>query len=104
MVSSQFCKEDIGPLDKQAQILTSFTDYVLTENASKWRNFPISKRTESSLAGFLQCQTAVSPREKVEPSTELGQHKQGQVASEADTGFYTAQRRQAEAPGDPSML
>jgi hypothetical protein len=38
LVSSQFCKEDIGHLDKQAQILTSFTDYVLAENASKWRN------------------------------------------------------------------
>jgi hypothetical protein len=38
LISSQYCKDDIGTLDKQAQLLTSFTDYVLAENASKWRN------------------------------------------------------------------
>ena len=38
LISSQFCKFDIGTLDKQAQLLTSFTDYILAENASKWRN------------------------------------------------------------------
>ncbi len=38
MISSQYCKDDFGTLDKQAQLLTSFTDYVLAENASKWRN------------------------------------------------------------------
>jgi hypothetical protein len=38
LVSSHFCKDDIGTLDKQAQLLTSFTDYILAENASRWRN------------------------------------------------------------------
>jgi hypothetical protein len=35
VVSSKFCREDIGSLDKQAQLLTSFTDYILAENASR---------------------------------------------------------------------
>ena len=38
LISCQFCKVDIGSLDRQAQLLTSFTDYILAENASKWRN------------------------------------------------------------------
>ncbi len=31
----KFCKENIGNLEKQTSILTSFTDYVLSENANR---------------------------------------------------------------------
>ncbi len=34
----KFCKDEIGNLEKQTSILTSFTDYVLSENANRWRN------------------------------------------------------------------
>ena len=33
LINSRYCREDIGALDKQAQILTQFCDY-----SSRWRN------------------------------------------------------------------
>jgi hypothetical protein len=38
LINTRFCKDKIGNLEKQASILTSFTDYVLSENANRWRN------------------------------------------------------------------
>ncbi len=38
LINTRFCKDEIGNLEKQASILTSFTDYVLSENANRWRN------------------------------------------------------------------
>jgi hypothetical protein len=72
LVNSKFCKEDIGSLDKQAQLLTTFTDYILAENANKWRNSEpflnagelktswcsfFSARPQSALAKKQQLQT-----------------------------------------------
>jgi hypothetical protein len=36
--NTRFCKDDLSGLDKQAQLLTQFSDYVLAENANRWRN------------------------------------------------------------------
>jgi hypothetical protein len=38
LINSQFCKNDLGDVENMAQILTQFTDYVLSENAVKWRD------------------------------------------------------------------
>ena len=38
LIQANFCQSDIGMLDKQAQILTQFVDYVLGENSNKWRD------------------------------------------------------------------
>ena len=38
LINSRYCREDIGALDKQAQILTQFCDYITKENSSRWRN------------------------------------------------------------------
>jgi hypothetical protein len=38
LINSRYCKDDIGQLEKQAQILTQFCDYITKENASRWRN------------------------------------------------------------------
>jgi hypothetical protein len=38
LINTRFCKDELGGLEKQASILTSFTDYVLSENANRWRN------------------------------------------------------------------
>jgi hypothetical protein len=38
LINTRFCKDELGSLEKQASILTSFTDYVLSENANRWRN------------------------------------------------------------------
>ena len=36
-VQSNFCSKDLAGTDKQARLLTQFTDYVLVENACRWR-------------------------------------------------------------------
>ncbi len=38
LINTRFCKDELGGLEKQVSILTSFTDYVLSENANRWRN------------------------------------------------------------------
>jgi len=38
LLNTRFCNDDIGGLEKQAGILTRFVDYVLSENATKWRD------------------------------------------------------------------
>ncbi len=38
LINSRYCREDIGALDKHAQILTQFADYITKENSSRWRN------------------------------------------------------------------
>ncbi len=38
LINSRFCKNDLGDVDNKAQILTQFTDYVLSENAAKGRD------------------------------------------------------------------
>ena len=38
LLDSKMCNTDIGGLDKQAAILTRFCDYVLSENAARWRD------------------------------------------------------------------
>ena len=36
-VQNKFCSSDLSGSDKQAQLLSQFTDYILVENASRWR-------------------------------------------------------------------
>jgi hypothetical protein len=38
LLDSRMCNNDIGGLEKQAAILTRFCDYVLSENAARWRD------------------------------------------------------------------
>jgi hypothetical protein len=38
LLNSRYCRDDIGNLEKQAQLLTNFCDFVTRENASRWRN------------------------------------------------------------------
>jgi hypothetical protein len=38
LINTKFCKDDIGDCENKAQLLTQFVDYVLSENASKWRD------------------------------------------------------------------
>jgi hypothetical protein len=38
LLDNKMCHSDIGGLDKQSAILTRFCDYVLSENAAKWRD------------------------------------------------------------------
>jgi hypothetical protein len=38
LINTRFCKDELSGLERQASILTSFTDYVLSKNANRWRN------------------------------------------------------------------
>jgi hypothetical protein len=38
LVNSRFCSTDLAGVDKPAVILTQFVDYVLVENAARWRD------------------------------------------------------------------
>ena len=38
MEQTNFCQSELGGSDKQAKVLTRFTDYVLEENANRWRS------------------------------------------------------------------
>ncbi len=38
LINTRYCKDDLGNIENKAQILTQFTDYILSENASKWRD------------------------------------------------------------------
>ncbi len=37
MEQSNYCHSDLGGSEKQARTLTRFTDYILEENANRWR-------------------------------------------------------------------
>jgi hypothetical protein len=38
LVNNKFCREDLQGVEKPAVLLTQFVDYVLSENAAKWRD------------------------------------------------------------------
>jgi hypothetical protein len=38
LINSRFCRDKLGGLESQASILMSFTNYLLSENANRWRN------------------------------------------------------------------
>jgi hypothetical protein len=38
LINSKFCREDLQGVDKPAALLSQFIDYVLMENANKWRD------------------------------------------------------------------
>jgi hypothetical protein len=38
LVNNKFCKDDLQGVEKQAALLCQFVDYVLLENANKWRD------------------------------------------------------------------
>ncbi len=38
LINNKFCREDLQGLEKQAVLLSHFTDYVLVENAAAWRD------------------------------------------------------------------
>jgi hypothetical protein len=38
LINSRVCRDKLGGLERQASILMSFTNYLLSENANRWRN------------------------------------------------------------------
>ncbi len=38
LINNRFCRDDLQGLEKQAALLCQFVDYILLENANKWRD------------------------------------------------------------------
>ena len=80
LLANRMCADDIGGLDKQAAILTRFTDYVLSKNAARWKDestfldYGELKNTWSAFFSALpQSQLYKGKADKKEPSTQ-GNH------------------------------
>ena len=55
-ILSNYCSKDLVGMDRHAQLLSRFTDYILGENASRWRNiepFLDTKDLRGAWAEFL---------------------------------------------------
>jgi hypothetical protein len=61
LINTKFCKDDLGDCENRAQMLTQFVDYVISENASKWRRgaIPHHRRTQKYVERVLLSQTTV---------------------------------------------
>ncbi len=80
IINSKYCKSDLGEVDNKAQILTQFSDYVLVENASKWRDsepFLSSGELKNTWNAFFSArpQSAFTKTEASKQSAPLAQKK-----------------------------
>ncbi len=79
LINNRFCRDNLQGLDKQAALLCQFVDYILLENANKWRDCELfltsgdlknawqaffSARPQSALAKKKQEQTTSSLKGK----------------------------------------
>jgi hypothetical protein len=82
LINTRYCKDDLGNIENKAQILTQFTDYVLSENASKWRDaepFLSSGELKNTWNAFFTARPQSAFIKKVSPkSDDLQSKKQGQ--------------------------
>ena len=88
LVNSKFCAADLGSIDNKAQILTQFTDYVITENASKWRDaepFLSSGELKNTWAAFFSArpQSAFVKKEAVKQENSQKNKNSGQNRNSA---------------------
>jgi hypothetical protein len=80
LINTRFCRDDIGTLDKQAQLLTTFTDYILVENASKWRNsepFLNSGNLKAAWSSFFSARPQSALVRKQPPAQQASQQPKG---------------------------
>jgi hypothetical protein len=99
LLNSKFCNDDIGGLEKQASILTRFTDYVLSENASKWRDheaFLTAGELKNTWHAFYSAM----------PQSQLARKKQDfkQFANKHDGRKRTGSQPQPHTSNKPTPL
>jgi hypothetical protein len=80
IINSKFCKSDLADVENKAQILTQFCDYVLTENASKWRDaepFLSSGELKNTWNAFFSArpQSAFSRKDSSKQAQAAGSQK-----------------------------
>jgi hypothetical protein len=70
LLQTNYCLQDLQNVERKAQILTKFCDYVLSQNADRWRDsepFLSAGELKSTWAAFFGAQ----------PASQLGQKKGG---------------------------
>lgn len=77
---SNFCAKDLASSDKQVNLLVKFTDYVLNENASRWRDmegFLTTREIRGVWADFLNQNppTKSKPQQAQHKSQQHSQHQ-----------------------------
>jgi len=93
LIQCNFCNSDLAGIDRQAQILTQFVDYVLGENANKWRDgepfldsSALRGHWESFFAARPQSGLATKNRQK-DTSSSGQKQKSGQKRTWVDICF-----------------
>jgi hypothetical protein len=80
-IQSKFCNADLSGVEKQAQFLTQFTDYVLEQNSDRWRDsvaFLSTGELKSTWDAFFGSKpvsvTASKPRKSADkPKVKVGE-------------------------------
>ena len=83
LVQSNYCSADLSGVEKQVNILTQFTDYVLAENASRWRGlepFLTTRDLRGAWADFI-----------AQKSTLLSQKTQ--ASNKSSSSYYDYKRK-----------
>ena len=84
LIQSSFCSSDLAGIDKQAQLLSRFVDYVLLENANRFRDrepFLSTRDLRNTWSDFFSCR-----------SGSLISRQKPAVQSKVSKQFHTAKQ------------
>jgi hypothetical protein len=92
LLNNKMCSADIGGLEKQAAILTRFTDYVLSENAARWRDetafLNYNELTNTWSTFFSALPQSQLTKAKAEQKNNSGQANKQQKAYSSESSSY----------------
>jgi hypothetical protein len=84
LVQSNYCNNDLQGKAKQAVILTQFCDYVLAENANRWRGmecFLTTRELRNTWADFLSQKSSLPQGAPRHNSSETGTGRRGGLST-----------------------
>jgi hypothetical protein len=80
LVNNKYCRDDLQGVEKQASLLCQFVDYILLENANKWRDcepFLSSGDLKNAFQAFFSAR----------PQSALARKKPEQAPSQRNVSF-----------------
>ena len=105
LVQSSFCSSDLANVDKQVSVLTKFVDYVLVENANRWRDmepFLSTRDLRGTWADFFsQRGQSFQKRQPSQPSFHQKQANSQRPFSSSSSSSYSHQSQSAARPPAP---
>jgi hypothetical protein len=99
MEQANYCQAELGGNEKQARVLTRFTDYILEENANRWRGKQAfvstgeMKEAWSSFYSTLPSQAA-SKKSQFQPRNNNNQQQQQQAGQKQWNGSIPLEKAQ----------